>query len=189
MEFTIRRTTVDDAPAAALTHARAVAATYTHIMPPEFAEARLAEVDERAAALAEAITRAEADEAAGVEPFRRHWVAVDQAGEIIAVAASGPGIADWERELGFPPPIVPYQLQHLYALPGVHGTGVGAALLEAAIGDRDAHLWILRNNPRAEAFYRKHGFVDEGTEVTCGPMWFHRRMFRMHRRAESDDES
>ena len=60
---------------------------------------------------------------------------------------------------------------------------------DAALAGRDAHLWILRNNPRAEAFYRKHGFVDDGTEVSCGPMWFHRRMFRMHRRADRYDSS
>lgn len=189
MSFTVRRTTVADAPAAARAHARSVADTYAHIMPPEFARARLAEVDERAAALAEAITRAEADEAAGREPFRRHWVAVTGAGDIVGVAAAGPGIADWERELGFPPPLVEHQLQHLYALHSAHGTGVGAALLDAALAGRDAHLWILRNNPRAEAFYRKHGFVDDGTEVSCGPMWFHRRMFRMHRRADRYDSS
>jgi hypothetical protein len=35
-------------------------------------------------------------------------------------------------------------------------------LLNAAIGDAAASLWVLRDNPRARAFYRKHGFVENG---------------------------
>jgi GNAT superfamily N-acetyltransferase len=44
------------------------------------------------------------------------------------------------------------------------GTGVGQRLLDAAIGDRDAFLWVFRDNPRARAFYVRNGFVPDGAE-------------------------
>ena len=36
------------------------------------------------------------------------------------------------------------------------------ALLAVAVGDRAAYLWVLDGNARATAFYRRHGFADEG---------------------------
>lgn len=56
------------------------------------------------------------------------------------------------------------QLEGLYVLDAHHGTGVGQALLDAAIGDRPAFLWALDDNPRAHAFYRRNGFVRDGVE-------------------------
>ena len=44
------------------------------------------------------------------------------------------------------------------------GTGVGQRLLDAAIGDRDAFLWVFRDNPRARAFYVRNGFAPGGAE-------------------------
>ena len=44
------------------------------------------------------------------------------------------------------------------------GTGVGQRLLDAAIGDRDAFLWVFRDNLRARAFYVRNGFVPDGAE-------------------------
>ena len=52
---------------------------------------------------------------------------------------------------------VPYELQMLYVLAQAHGTGLGLRLLDAAIGGKPALLWVLEDNPRAQAFYRKHG--------------------------------
>ncbi len=34
--------------------------------------------------------------------------------------------------------------------------------MEQAIGDRAAYLWVLDGNARATAFYRRHGFADDG---------------------------
>lgn len=56
------------------------------------------------------------------------------------------------------------ELEGLYVLDAHHGTGVGQALLDAAIGDRPAYLWALADNPRAHAFYRRNGFVADGAE-------------------------
>lgn len=51
---------------------------------------------------------------------------------------------------------------YLYAAD--HGTGTGRALLEAVIDPAEsAALWVAHPSPRAHAFYRKHGFVADGT--------------------------
>lgn len=52
----------------------------------------------------------------------------------------------------------------LYALPEVWNTGVGRALLAAALEDlaregrRQVFLWVLRDNTRARRFYQQGGF-------------------------------
>ncbi|MDN6170832.1 MAG: GNAT family N-acetyltransferase, partial [Micrococcaceae bacterium] len=47
-------------------------------------------------------------------------------------------------------------------LAGTHGSGLGSDLLEACISDAAAYLWVLKANPRAQAFYAKHGFRPDG---------------------------
>jgi predicted GNAT family N-acyltransferase len=52
----------------------------------------------------------------------------------------------------------------LYVYAAEHGTGAGRALLEAVIDPAEsAALWVADPNARAHAFYRKHGFVADGT--------------------------
>ena len=56
------------------------------------------------------------------------------------------------------------QLYVLYVYAAGHGTGAGRALLEAVIDPAEpAALWVADPNPRAQAFYRKHGFAADGT--------------------------
>jgi GNAT superfamily N-acetyltransferase len=56
------------------------------------------------------------------------------------------------------------QLYVLYVYAADHGTGAGRALLEAVITPAEsAVLWVADPNPRAQAFYRKDGFVPDGT--------------------------
>ena len=56
------------------------------------------------------------------------------------------------------------QLHVLYVHAADHGTGAGSALLEAVVDpDESAALWVADPNPRAQAFYRKHGFVADGS--------------------------
>lgn len=58
------------------------------------------------------------------------------------------------------------QLYQLYVDPPWHGSGVAAALLDWAVGAARtrgaAELWlsVFVDNPRARAFYRRHGFVE-----------------------------
>jgi ribosomal protein S18 acetylase RimI-like enzyme len=89
--------------------------------------------------------------------YRDNRVAVaERDGELIGVAMSGPPLdaaATWAR-----------QLYVLYVLAADHGTGAGRALLDAVVDPGEsAALWVADPNPRAQAFYRKHGFVADGT--------------------------
>jgi GNAT superfamily N-acetyltransferase len=92
------------------------------------------------------------------ERYRRNRAAVAaRDGELIGIAMSGPPQEDvasgWTR-----------QLYVLYVYAADHGTGAGRALLDAVIGAAEpTALWVADPNPRAQAFYRKHGFVADGT--------------------------
>ncbi len=91
------------------------------------------------------------------ERYRENRVAVaERDRELVGIAMSGPPLdaaAAWVR-----------QLYVLYAYAAHHGTGVGPALLEAVVDPEEpVALWVADPNPRAQAFYRKHGFVADGT--------------------------
>ena len=76
-------------------------------------------------------------------------------GAIIGVAMAGP-----------PSPPEPDWSTHLYVLYVLarhRGAGVGAALLDAVVDPAaSVALWVADPNPRAQAFYRKHGFRPDG---------------------------
>ena len=57
---------------------------------------------------------------------------------------------------------MPLELYAINVLRRAHGTGLADELMAHAIGDRPAYLWVLDRNDRAIAFYRRHGFTDEG---------------------------
>jgi GNAT superfamily N-acetyltransferase len=76
-------------------------------------------------------------------------------GTLIGVAMSGPPLDGTDE---------PRQLYLLYTYAAFHGSGAGTALLDAVIDPTaPAILWVADPNPRAQAFYRKHGFVPDGT--------------------------
>ena len=180
--WVVRRATPEDAPGFARCYAEAVALTYAPIMPPEFGEARLAEVDHVAERLREEIETADRDRAAGRIPHRSHWVGVDEDGVFVGVASVGPGRDEWDLAMGHPDPPVEFNLDKIYLLPRAQGTGLGQEMLDTVLpGRKGAWLWIIGGNDRAEAFYRRNGFIDEPYETTCGDLWFHRPMFRMWR--------
>ena len=90
------------------------------------------------------------------ERYRENRVAVaEREGELIGIAMSGPPLdagAAWAR-----------QLYVLYVYAADHGTSAGPALLEAVVEpEKSVALWVADPNPRAQAFYRKHGFVADG---------------------------
>ena len=91
------------------------------------------------------------------ERYRENRVAVaERDGELAGIAMSGPpgdAAAAWMR-----------QLYVLYVYAADHGTGAGPALLDAVVDpEESAALWVAVPNPRAQAFYRKHGFAADGT--------------------------
>jgi predicted GNAT family N-acyltransferase len=60
---------------------------------------------------------------------------------------------------------VDWQLYTIYTLASVHGLGAGQQLAQRVLGDRAAIVWLAAENPRARAFYRKIGFVEDGTTL------------------------
>lgn len=96
------------------------------------------------------------------ERCRENRVAVaERDAELVGIAMSGPPLdagAAWAR-----------QLYVLYVYAANHGTGAGPALLEAVVDPEESvALWVADPNPRAQAFYRKHGFVADGTAQVEG---------------------
>ncbi len=81
------------------------------------------------------------------------FVVAEVDGAIVGFATAGPSRHD--------NPARGWVLASLYTLSSVHG-GVGAALLDGAVGARPAEVWLAAENSRAWSFYRKHGFVDDG---------------------------
>jgi ribosomal protein S18 acetylase RimI-like enzyme len=142
----VRPARLDDVPAMARMLVRSWQETYRGLMPDRVLDdPDLVAVRERfwTAALVD-------------ERFRANRVAVaERAGAVIGVAMAGPP----ER----PEPAWGLHLYVLYVLADAHGSGAGAALLEAVVGPTEsAALWVADPNPRAQAFYRKHGFVADG---------------------------
>ncbi|WP_433201867.1 N-acetyltransferase family protein [Nocardia sp. CA-107356] len=61
-------------------------------------------------------------------------------------------------------PVTPTELNALYVRAAWYGTGVAHDLIRAALTpDTPCSLWVFEKNPRAQAFYRKHGFELDGT--------------------------
>ncbi|WP_194814708.1 GNAT family N-acetyltransferase [Nocardia sp. XZ_19_385] len=55
------------------------------------------------------------------------------------------------------------ELNAIYVRSPWHGTGVADELLQAAVDPAaSCSLWVFEENPRAQAFYRKHGFELDG---------------------------
>jgi GNAT superfamily N-acetyltransferase len=178
-DYVIEPVTPDDADAYVGCHLDCLAETYDEVMPPEFMEQQRRELD--ATVLA---TRQRWRELLALSsPPTRSWLARDATGEVVGVVSAGLGQQDWELRLNAPPPPVPYQLNHLYTRRSTHGTGLGPRLLEVALGSRQAYLWILDGNPRADRFYRRHGFAPDGARMNCGPSWFYRPEYRLVRRS------
>jgi GNAT superfamily N-acetyltransferase len=92
-------------------------------------------------------------------PNARYLAEVD--GEVVGFSASGRSrLPESPREL---------ELYSIYVLASQYGTGVGQQLIDAAVGDSPAIVWLADGNARAEAFYRKNGFERDGATSTFEP--------------------
>jgi GNAT superfamily N-acetyltransferase len=110
------------------------------------------------------------------ERSRANRVAVaERGGEMIGIAMAAPTEgADTRWAM---------RLYVLYVVAVEHGSGAGSVLLDAVIAPQDsALLWVADPNPRAQAFYRRHGFASDGNvSVEAGV-----RAIRMVRTADPD---
>ena len=77
----------------------------------------------------------------------------------------------------------PVELYMVYTLERAHGSGAGQLLLDAVIGKQAAFLWVLEDNPRAQAFYAKNGFARDGARDVLAEDWHKLPEVRMVRSA------
>jgi ribosomal protein S18 acetylase RimI-like enzyme len=140
---TVRPAVPDDAEGIAEVHVRTWRETYAHLLPAAYLD--------------------------GLDVARR---AEQWRGTLTDGSAEAPPFAalDGERIVGFTlagtardeDPPRPFQLYAINVVASAHGSGAGQALLDAAVGDSPAYLWAADDNPRAESFYRRNGFVRDG---------------------------
>jgi diamine N-acetyltransferase len=149
-----RRATTEDAAQLSALASRWFAHTYAAHNTPENMSAY------RAAAFSETQQRREIEDVNGVV-----WI-VECDGQMVGYA---------HLKFGSTPPSLqlprPAELSRIYADPEWQGRGVGAELIQACIRTaRERNmgaLWlgVWEKNPRAIAFYKKHGFREAGHQV------------------------
>ncbi len=59
-------------------------------------------------------------------------------------------------------PLPPEELRSLYVSRPMWGGGLGRALIDRALGDRPASLWVFEGNERARRFYTSCGWTPTG---------------------------
>ncbi|MFZ6991597.1 GNAT family N-acetyltransferase [Curtobacterium sp. RRHDQ66] len=137
----VRPASVADAERIARVHVQAWQEAYAHLLPASFLAAL--DVDARADRWRTIITDPQTD-----------VLLVTIEDVVVGWASAGPGRdpeAPRDREL-----------EGIYVLASTYGSGAGQALLDGAIGDAPAYLWMADDNPRAEGFYRRNGFRRDG---------------------------
>lgn len=138
--FVVRKAEIDDADGIARVHIQSWRETYSALVEPgELDDLSVGRRAERWAAIL----------AGGTEA----WVA-EADGAVIGFAGIGGGDHE-ERPRAL-------ELGALYVVADSHGTGAGQALLDAAIGDSPAFLFVADCNPRATRFYQRNRFAFDG---------------------------
>jgi GNAT superfamily N-acetyltransferase len=143
MSWTIAPIDLADVDEVAVVHVRVWQQAYAGLMPADY----LASLDP--VAFAAGWRRRLVDP----HPEVHTHVARDDTG-VVGIVTAGPS-----RDDDAP---TPDELYAINVLARGHGTGVADDLLAEAIGHRAATLWVVDGNARAIAFYRRHGFADEG---------------------------
>ncbi len=152
--YCIRRASLEDAPTLAALGAQTFRETFEPLCSSEDLANFLAE------AYGEAIQRTELS-----DPSRPALV-LEHEGRPVGFA---------QLRLGHREPCVtgsrPVELQRIYVLREAHGSGFGAALMEASVelarAWRADVLWlgVWEHNDKALAFYARHGFHEAGDHV------------------------
>lgn len=143
--YAVRPAAVSDAEALGRVHTAIWREAYAGLLPADYLDALSAEDSARRWRL-----RLEVDEPEAL-------VVVATAGEdeeIVGLATGGPS-----RDEDAP---TVWELYAINVLAAHHGTGLADELVATVVGDRPASLWVLVDNARAQAFYRRHGFAPDG---------------------------
>jgi GNAT superfamily N-acetyltransferase len=138
----IRPAVVTDAESGAVCHVACWREAYAELVDADRLAALTADLDGKIALWRRVIATAELS-----------VVAVEGdtvAGFISAGPSTEPGLA------------VAFQLHVLNVRRAYWGTGLAQRLYDEAVGDRDAYLWVMRDNRRARGFYARNGFVPDG---------------------------
>ena len=149
-EYEVRPPRLDEAAECARVHVRVWREAYAGLMRPE----ALADLDPATRVpLFERVARGGLPE--GDELFVAVHRPDDGArGSVVGMVSAGPG-----RDDDAPTAL---ELRAINVLAAHHGTGVAQRLLDRAVGDRPAYLWVVEGNERAQAFYRRNGFRIDG---------------------------
>jgi GNAT superfamily N-acetyltransferase len=99
-------------------------------------------------------------------------------GAVVGFATAGPGRDNDSAGA----PVRDRELWSIYVLASEYGTGLGDDLLAAVLPeDVPAQVWVFEANPRAIAFYGRHGFVADGGRHVFGPDLQHQPEIRLVR--------
>jgi ribosomal protein S18 acetylase RimI-like enzyme len=151
-EVTLRRATAVDVDAAAELHAWSWQVTYGPLLAE--AERALLTVDERRRLWQRVLA----------EPRPLEWVwLAERGGRLAGLVFHGTAQDDdATRDVA--------EIHAIHVAPGLHGRGIGSALMQAALGDlaaarfRRATLWVIRENAEARRFYEGRGWRPDGRE-------------------------
>jgi ribosomal protein S18 acetylase RimI-like enzyme len=145
----IRRARPEDADAIAAVHVRAWKTAFCGLLPQDYLDALRPE--DRLGQWQEALSSSP-------------WPVVlvgEEDGRVTGFVAVAPsGDAGAGDDVG--------EVQTVYLDPGAWGSGRGAMLLEAGLGELErtgfarATLWVLHSNERARRFYERHGWTADG---------------------------
>lgn len=166
MEYTLRQAVSGDAEALVRMHTAVHEECYGHVLPAAIFADRRASISER--------TERRRPYLDSVEP---RIIALNPSGDIVGFADAGQGRDEDRRQ--------ELELYSLYTLARSYGSGLGSALLNAALGDSAAYLWVLEDNPRARAFYAKHGFQPDGERKLLPLEWAELPEIRLARPAKN----
>lgn len=152
-EVKIRPATADDAKSIATVHIASWREAYAGIVPSEVLAGL--DVDQRTEQWRRTI-----EDAAGAD--KHVWVAEgDEDGHVVGFASLGPSRdEDADRTT--------LEIYTIYLEPDAWGHGIARKLmrsvLESVPEGSKVTLWALAGNERAQHFYRRNGFVQDGVE-------------------------
>lgn len=138
----IRRATLADAERLGVVHAQVWRETYRGILSDDW----IASVSSEERIARWKVILGEPNPA-------RQWVAVVDE-EIVGFVASGPSRDEQ--------PVRELELWSIHILAQYARKGIGTALVDAALGDAPASLWVIGRNLKAQHFYRSLAFELDG---------------------------